>query len=284
MPAHLLISFTLAFCFAVIGSSAHASENWKENIAQEIYTAVEKGEPLPTFEIAPEDRNTEAAYAIQRLYVEKRIAGGATIGGFKAALTAPPQRERFGTNESAWAPLFKEGLIWTNASDLAQVKLFPGMMLETELAFKIGKKIEAPVKDIITLKNFVESVHPAIELPQVYVKNKEAINYFDTVASSIGSKLVIVGKGHPVSSVTPNKVDVVLKHNGKVENAGKGSDAVDGQWETLLWLVNSAINGGYSVEPGHVFITGAMGRMVPARVGEYEAHYSFEQLRFVVED
>ena len=283
MYAHLLISCTFAVCFLVMGSTVEAGENWKEQIAQDIYVVTEKGEPMPTLAVEAPKRTPEIAYEIQKLYVAKRIAGGAAIGGFKAALTAPPQRERFGTNESAWAPLFKEGLIVLDGSDEStEIPLFPGMMLETEMAFKMGKAIKEPVKDIATLKTLVTSIHPAIELPQVYLKDKNAVNYFDTVASAIGSKLVLVGKGHPVASVTPDKVDVILKFNGKVENAGKGSDAMDGQWATLFWLVNSAVKQGYTVEPGQFLITGAMGRMLPAQVGEYEAHYSFEQLRFTI--
>ena len=70
-----------------------------------------------------------------------------------------------------------------------------------------------------------------------------------------------------------NQVTVTLTLDGKPANQGKAEDAMGDQWKALLWLVNGAIEKGYTIEPGQVLITGALGNMIPAKEGKYEGNY-----------
>ena len=47
--------------------------------------------------------------------------------------------------------------------------------------------------------------------------------------------------------------------------------------------LNSAVEQGYKVEPGHILITGALGKLVPGKPGKYVADYGdFGKISFEV--
>ena len=54
---------------------------------------------------------------------------------------------------------------------------------------------------------------------------------------------------------------------------GFGRDSLGSQWDTLLWLVNTSLSTGYKVRAGHVFFTGALGKVLPPEVGQYRAEF-----------
>jgi 2-keto-4-pentenoate hydratase len=73
--------------------------------------------------------------------------------------------------------------------------------------------------------------------------------------------------------VDVNKVEVTMTLDGKEANKGKAQDALGDQWKALLWLVNGVVKQGYPIEQGQIFITGAMGNMIPGKPGKYEGNY-----------
>ncbi|MDR1741901.1 MAG: hypothetical protein LBR38_08715 [Synergistaceae bacterium] len=257
-----------------VAFAAHTAE--LDEVASIYFDAAQNGKPMPILEAQPTLRTPENAYAIQRLLVDKLLAAkGDEIAGFKAGATAPAQMERFGSKEPASAPLFKSGLIeLSDPSQPIKIAPFGGIMLETELAFKAARPITEPVKDEAELKSLVESVHPAIEVPSVYFEDMSKVRFFDLTAAGIGSKMFIIGPAVSVADIDPDSVAVTLKRGGETVNEGKGTDALGGQWKALLWLVNNTVKQGYDVKAGQYFMTGALGSMIPAKAGAYEADFS----------
>ena len=277
-------SFVFVFMFA-LSPAAFAATSWQQDTANLLFEATLAGTPLPSLSAEPKLRTAENAYRVQALFFDKLMAHNKdSVAGFKAGLTAEPQMKRFGATTPAAAPLFKSGLIEAKApSKPVQVKLFKGMMLETELAFKTARAITKPVKDEESLKKLMVSVHPAVEVPLLFFADMGKVDFFEIVASGIGSKVFIIGNPHPITTVDPDAVKIVLTHDGKQVNEGKGTDALDGQWKALLWLVNTMLEQGHKIKAGQYLMTGALGKMIPAQPGKYEADFAFDTLVFDVE-
>ena len=70
-----------------------------------------------------------------------------------------------------------------------------------------------------------------------------------------------------------NAVEVTLSRDGETVNTGKGTDALGDQWQAALWLVNTTLEHGWTIEPGQLIITGALGNMIPGKSGRYIADY-----------
>ena len=107
----------------------------------------------------------------------------------------------------------------------------------------------------------IKAVFPAIELPDIRFAEMKDLKGVDLIVDAVSSSKYIVGKPLPVDKVSVDKVKVSLMMDGKVVNEGKTEDVMGAQWKALLWLVNEATAHGWSIEPGQVLITGAMGRL-----------------------
>jgi 2-keto-4-pentenoate hydratase len=273
--------FFAAVCLLALLSAAASAADWEKE-ADRFLSAMESGEPLPLLEdVPPEERTAENAYRVQKILFEKLIGRGEAIAGFKGALTAPAQMQRFGADRPASAPLFKSGFIETNPSKTVELHPFKGMMLEAELAFKTASPVTSIVKDEEELKKLIAGVHPSIEVPQVYFTDMGKVGFFDIVAAGIGSRLFLVGPPFPAETDLA-QVTAKLERDGTVVNEGVSDDALGGQWKALLWLVNNTLEQGYTIDAGQYLMTGALGKMIPAQAGTYRADFSPAAMTFKV--
>lgn len=225
--------------------------------------------PLPSTQMP--DLTLSQAYAVQRELATALMAKGDAVRGFKAALTSPVGQKQFGMDQPLLAPLFTSGERAPDAE--INAKLFVRLFIETEIGYVAGKKIDKPVRDVDELKTMISEVFPAVELPDIRFETMKGIKGPDIVADAIGSAQYIVGKRFPADQVDVSQVQVTLKYKGEVVNQGKAADVMGDQWLTLLWLVNGAIAQGWTIEPGQIFITGAMGRMLPGKPGTYQGDW-----------
>ncbi|MFH0821319.1 MAG: hypothetical protein V2B18_01105 [Pseudomonadota bacterium] len=234
--------------------------------------------PLPSGQIA--DLTMDRAYLLQKLLAKKVLAGGAPAG-FKAALTTKAAQEKFGASSALLGPLFKAGRLEPDA--VIEVKQYVRPFIETEVGYVISEGISKPVQGVEELKKLVKEVFPAIELPDLRFQEMKGLKAGDIVVDAAGSAKYIEGKRIPAAGFDPNAVRVTLTMDGKTIHEGRGNEALGDQWNALLWLVNEVTKLGWKIEPGQVFITGALGGMAPGKPGKYEADFgSLGKLSFAV--
>ncbi len=213
----------------------------------------------------------DKAYALQKEVVKGVLAKGDAVSGFKGGLTAEAGQKRFGVSGPVMAPLFKSGELSPGAA--VNSKDFVKLFIETEIGYVFGQKISEPVKDVDYLKKTIKEVFPAVELPDLRFANMKTVNGPDIIVDAVSAAKYIVGKKIPADKVDVNTIEVTLTLDGNMVNQGKAADALGDQWKALLWIVNSALAQGWTIEPGQVIITGAMGAMLPGKPGKYEGKW-----------
>jgi 2-keto-4-pentenoate hydratase len=274
----LFVPMLLFAVFALV-SSAAGIEIEKE--AETLYKTMQAGERILFSQADAAEKTEENAYKIQALLFQKLLQGN-SIAGYKAGLTTAAQLERFKAPGPASAPLLKSGMMEiADPKTPFTLKSFPGMMLEVEFAFKTAAPVESPVQDEEALKKLIASVHAGIEVPQLYFADMSQLGFFDLTAAGVGSKRFVVGPPHE-TQLDLDSMEVVLSRDGTAVVEGKGTDVLNGQWKTLLWLVNNTLAHGGRIEAGQYLLTGAMGSMIPAQPGKYTAAYPFDTLTFEV--
>ena len=252
--------------------------------ADGIFKAITAGDPIP-ISTAPAEEQTETnAYMIQEILHKKMMqATKDSIAGYKAGITAEPQIKRFKAPAPASAPLFKSGLILVkDAKKTVPIKAFPGIMLETEFAFKTAKAIKKPVASKAELQDLIQSVHACIEIPRIHFADMSRVFFFDLTAAGVGTRMFIIGPPHPFKDLDLDSPEVVLTRDKETVNKGKGADAMGGQWDALLWLVNNVVARNGGAEKDQYLLTGAMGSMIPGQPGSYVATFPFETLKFTI--
>ncbi len=251
--------------------------------AETIYQAMSSGQKIPISPVPEAEQTMDNAYLVQAELV-KKLSQNDPIVGFKGGLTAKAQFARFKASSPTSAPIFRSGLILVEKPQEAVIlKAFPGMMLETEFVFRADQAITSPVKDVAALKPLFGSVHAGIEVPCLNFSDMAKLFVYDLTAAGVGTKLFLVGPGHDPASLDLDAMDVTLTRDGEEVNKGRGSDALDSQWEALLWLVNTAVERHGGIKAGQYLFTGALGKMIPAKPGIYTATFPIETLNFVIE-
>jgi 2-keto-4-pentenoate hydratase len=237
--------------------------------ARQLFDAWNRGASLPNATRIDETLTIQTAYAIQKAFVRQRRVND-SISGFKGGLTSPASQARFHTD----APIAGV-LIGAPLHDGATVKLseLRGLNIETEVAMRIGKTIDRPLGNVAALSEHVDGIAPAIELPNLDYESMTNLDVRDIVASNVAAASYVVGTFESPQTRDPNSIRTRLVCEGEELNVGLARDALGDQWEAARWLVDTMIAQGYRIERGSILMTGALGRMIPAKPGACTASY-----------
>jgi 2-keto-4-pentenoate hydratase len=239
-------------------------------LVQILLQAEADGKPIPVLSLLCPQMDETMAYGVQKLYVNEKL-GTTRIEGFKGGLTSRPSQKRFGLTAPVAGVLFGSGKLISPA--VVGSSRFHHLMIETEIGYVVGCRLTRPLKNIAELKACVSEMLPVIELPDLGFDQMKDLKGVDIIAANVSARQFIVGHGTSIPSMDPNTLGVTLSQNGDEVNKGTGTDALGDQWEAAFWLMNKVLAQGWTLEPGQVIITGALGRMIPGKPGKYVADY-----------
>ena len=231
-----------------------------QNMAGELYTP-------PSTQIGT--YNLARAYELQRAYVDQWQKRD-SIGGFKAAVTAPPMQKNFGLPGPVTSVLFARGARSNNAN--FPQKDYRTLLVETELSFRLSDSVSAPLSTIDEVRALVARCSPTFELADPGFGAKKFTGE-DLVATNIACAGWIEGPSFDWKNTDLDKLSVTLKQGGETLHTESAGSVMDGQWPALLWLINQTVAQGYTITPDHVLLTGAIGAAHPGQPGHYEADY-----------
>jgi 2-keto-4-pentenoate hydratase len=217
--------------------------------------------------------NTDGAYRIQHLALEQRLQGRAPAG-FKAALTNLESQRFYGAVEPAAAVLLPDSaLVAEEDGYRTQLRDYRQGVVEVEIGYRFARRINHSLPDVKALQANLAEILPAIELPDLAHTGTDKYRALDIIATNAGAKHFLIGAARASSLTNPNAVAVTLYRDGEIVTQGSATDVLDDQWQALLWLVNRTVANGWTIEPGQVLITGAMGKPTPLQAGLYVADY-----------
>jgi 2-keto-4-pentenoate hydratase len=254
----------LAACFVLC-----ACVSLQQRTADEIFIAWQAQSALPLAHRIDETLTIESAYRVQHAFVQRRL-DGAQPAGFKGGLTSPAAQARFGASGPI-AGVLIVGPSQTPAT--LQLSKLRGLNIETEVGMRVGRAITQKLRDIDDLRQHIDGIGPAVELPNLDYETPAQLTTPDIVASNVAAAYFLVGEFVPASQRDPNAANPRLACDGKEVNVGQAREALGDQWQAALWLVNTMIEQGWRIEPGQILMTGALGRMIPARPGHCRADY-----------
>lgn len=227
---------------------------------------------------APPDRLAEAL-ARQHALVAAWPAGE-RVAGYKSAFNSPQMQQRFGLDRPAFAvlPASAERCAGLAAGCAVSREGYERMMMEIEVAFRLGAAVTQPLADEAALLAHIDGVMPAVELPELALDGIATPTGLDYVASNIGVRGYILGAVRD-PALLQGAAPLTLARGATVLAQGSG----DGALAAALDLVNAAVAAGHELRAGQVLLSGAVGGMVPAEPGDYVADYgALGTLRFTV--
>jgi len=257
----------LGLIFVFIFSTFAFSSDISNKILKDVWASRENLTPLPIFSKVYGALSLDKAYDIQEKFVKEAVSKGEEIIGYKVAFSSPPAMKKFGAKEPAYGVLFKSMLL-KNGAEIEHSKYYR-LFIENEVAIIIGEDVKGPLSSVDELKKYIKGAAPAIEFPDLRFKELKGITVPDVVADNAGAAIFLVGDMVPIDNVDVNSLEVVFSKDGEVINKAPSTQAYGGPLKSVLWLVNTLAKRGEGLKAGYIVMTGALGKMVPAKPGHY---------------
>lgn len=261
-------------------------------LARPLISAWREQRPLPLLSREHPGLSTEQAYAVQRAFVNTLYS--APPAGFKAGLTTPASQEAFGVEAPVAGILPPDAALSPNEEGRYQIERgrFLRPHLELELGFILRRPVSAPVADTAALRGLVAQVLPVVEFPDLGFARRKGLRGTDVIAANVAARHYLAGP--PLDSLLDltaspsqealNTLPVRLQRQGETLLEETAGSVLEGQWQALLWLINHAVAQGWTIEPGQVLLTGAIGPMLAFQPGCYRAHWGEATLAFCSTD
>lgn len=257
----------LTAAFALLAIAAPPGAGFARAL-EALVAADRRGDPWPLVSVLVPDLDVAGAYRLQSAFALERLAGREPAG-FKAGLWDPKLQRRFGLDGPFFGVLDPRGRMASGEALL--VARYPGLMLEIEIGFVLDCGFDAPLADAGALDGCIRERVPVLELPRARFA-VDAPRGVDIIAVNTGAELFVAGAPF-AADVDVDALAVRASRDGEPLAEVRGDALGVPQREALRWLVNAALAHGWAVEPGRIYLTGALAAPLPARPGHYRVRY-----------
>ena len=214
----------------------------------------------------------EDAYAIQRAWVEKKIADGRKLIGHKIGLTSRAMQVSSNISEPDYGALLDD-MLFDEGTDIP-IERFIVPRLEVELAFILGKPLKGPNCTIFDVYDATEYVIPSLEIidariQQVDEQTGVTRKVFDTISDNAANAGVVMG-GRPIRPMDLDlrRVSAILYRNGVIEESGVAAAVLNHPAKGVAWLANRLAPYDVGLEAGQLILGGSFTRPVAVRPGD----------------
>jgi 2-oxo-hept-3-ene-1,7-dioate hydratase len=243
-----------------------------QTTARRLHQAEQQREQIRQISLDYPDITIEDAYAIQRCWVEMKLAEGRTIKGHKIGLTSRAMQMSSQINEPDYGTLLDD-MFFNDGSDIPTSR-FIVPRVEVELAFILGKELKGPNITLFDVYQATDFVIPALEIIDARSQSIDPASgrprkVFDTISDNAANAGVVMG-GRPVkpSELDLRWVSALMYRNGVIEESGVAAAVLNHPANGVAWLANKLAPFDVSLKPGQVILGGSFTRPVPARAGD----------------
>ncbi len=249
-----------------------------EQAAGELHAAEQSRQQIAAISLRHADMSMADAYAIQKNWVDIKIAEGRKVIGYKVGLTSRAMQMTMQIDEPDYGTLLDD-MLFEDGADIEAAR-FTDPRIEVELAFILKDKLEGEYISIFDVLNATDYVIPALELiaARSYRVDPE-IGYvrkiFDTIADNAANAGIIMG-GRPIKpmDVDLRWVGALLTRNGVMEETGLAAGVLNHPANGIAWIAKRFAPHGIALEPGQILLAGSFTRPVIARAGDtFHADY-----------
>ena len=215
--------------------------------------------PIPR-EALPPLEGVEAAYRVQTLAAQRRVAAGGRRAERKIGLTSEAVRRQLGVDQPSYGLLFADmevsGVAAIPIARLAQPRI------EAEIALIVAADLPGGLS-AEEAAAFVDHARVAAEIVDSAIAGWR-LGLVEHVADNASAALYALSPVEvPLAAVDWPAAAMRMTRNGQPCSEGRGADCLGGPLEALAWLATAAAARGDPVRAGEVILTGALGPISP---------------------
>jgi 2-oxo-hept-3-ene-1,7-dioate hydratase len=214
----------------------------------------------------------DEAYAIQKAWIEIKVAAGRVVKGHKIGLTSKAMQSALNIDEPDSGVLLDD--MFFADGGLVPTERFIATRVEAELAFVMAKRLTGPDCTMFDVLNATDFVVPALEILDTRIEHvdpatKATRKIFDTIADNAANAGIVLG-GRPIRPLDADLrwIGAVSFKNGQVEETGLAAGVLNHPATAVAWLANKIAPHGLALEPGQVVLAGSFIRPIETRKGD----------------
>lgn len=242
------------------------------NAAQALHRAEQTRIQIRQLSQQHPDITLDDAYAIQKAWIDIKVAEGRIIRGHKIGLTSKAMQSALNIDEPDSGILFDD--MFFNDGGLIPTDRFIGTRVEAELAFVMKHRLQGPDCTLFDVLNATDFVVPALEILDTRIERidpqtKATRKIFDTIADNAANAGIVMG-GRPIRPLDADLrwIGALCFRNGQLEETGLAAGVLNHPATSVAWLANKIAPQGHAIEPGQVVLSGSFIRPVEARKGD----------------
>jgi 2-oxo-hept-3-ene-1,7-dioate hydratase len=212
------------------------------------------------------------AYAIQKAWIDIKLAAGRVVKGHKIGLTSKAMQSALNIDEPDSGVLLDD--MFFADGGIVPVDRFIATRVEAELAFVMAKRLAGPNCSMFDVLNATDFVVPALEIldtriERVDPKSKATRKIFDTIADNAANAGIVLG-GRPIKPLEADLrwIGALCFKNGQLEETGLAAGVLNHPATAVAWLANKIAPHGLALEAGQVVLAGSFIRPIEARKGD----------------
>src|ERR1700722_13497256 len=212
------------------------------------------------------------AYAIQKAWIEIKVAEGRVVRGHKIGLTSKAMQSALNIDEPDSGVLLDD--MFFADGGLVPTERFIATRVEAELAFVMAKRLAGPDCTTFDVLNATDFVVPALEILDTRVERVDSVTkatrkIYDTIADNAANAGIVLG-GRPIRPLDADLrwIGALCFRNGQLEETGLAAGVLNHPATAVAWLANKIAPHGLALEPGQVVLSGSFIRPIESRKGD----------------
>ncbi|MFC9860004.1 MULTISPECIES: 2-keto-4-pentenoate hydratase [unclassified Streptomyces] len=239
--------------------------------AERLDTARRTGVPCAPVRDLLLDGDLTAAYAVQTVLSDRRLAEGRRVTGWKIGLTSAAVQAQLGVGTPDFGPLMDDTAVPDGAEIPWGAVLQP--RAEAEVALVLEQDLTHERHTVAEVIRATAFALPAIEVVGSRIRDWD-ISAVDTIADNASSGAYVLGtRPVPLRELDLRTAGMVLERRGEPVSTGAGAACLGNPLHAAVWLADTLVRLGRPLRAGDTVLTGALGPMTTVEPGDVlEAH------------
>jgi len=246
-------------------------------LAQELFDALQSRESLPPLISRYPDMTIEQAYQVSLKFLEHRKSVGQSVIGKKIGVTSKAVQDMLNVHQPDFGFLTDSMQVADGSVVSMKEHKLVQPRAEGEIAFVLARDLNGPGITAADVLDATEYVVPCFEIVDSRIKDwKIAIQ--DTVADNASCGVFALGTTHTdPRGLDLASVELTMTKNGEPAGTGLGSAVQGHPCEAVAWLANTLGKLGIPFLKGEIILSGALAPLVPVKPGD-QIEMSISQL------
>lgn len=231
-----------------------------DTAAEALLMAEERGEQIGLLSIEHPDMTLADAYAIQAAQMDRKLAEGRKIIGWKIGLTSKVMQDALGITTP------DSGVIYDDMDFADGCRVPAGRFIQPRIEAEIAFVMKAPLSGKVTRAEVIAAtdyVVPTVEILDTRILRRDpntgqTRKIFDTVSDNAANGGIVQGQQHHAPDAFDLRwVGAILTKNDEVVATGLGAAVLNDPVMGIVWLADRMQQYGQRIEAGQVVLAGS---------------------------